>query len=129
MCTKKKNIATSIHTCAKIFDAHTNATNNVYRDDLASLKESLHSLGADYVYTYDDLKDKQKVQEIRSKITLKVFVTALNIASVIDLDICRIIGCITDAELCQRRPYQGHDTVLGPRRHARFVWSDVQATT
>ena len=52
------------------------ATNKFYRDDLASLKESLHSLGADYVYTYDDLKDKQRVQEIRSNITLKVFITA-----------------------------------------------------
>ena len=52
------------------------STNNVYRADLASLKESLHSLGANYVYTYDDLKDKLKVQEIRSNITLKVFRTA-----------------------------------------------------
>ena len=107
------------------------ATDKFYRDDLASLKESLHSLGADYVYTYDDLKDKQKVQEIRSNITLKVARTYShhNIASAVDLDICCMIGCIADVKLCQWRPHQGHDTVLGLRRHARFVRSDVQATT
>ena len=42
------------------------------RDDIGTLKDYLHSLGADHVYTYEDLKDKQTVQHIKSDISKKV---------------------------------------------------------
>ncbi|CAL1714848.1 unnamed protein product [Somion occarium] len=51
------------------------------RPDIDSLKNYLQSLGATHVFTYDDLKDKETVQNIKTTITKKGTSLMLNCVS------------------------------------------------